>query len=72
MKVKALKVGWDNVALRKVGEVFDYDGPLGSWMEVVKVPEKTVTKKPAAKKPKTKKATKPAAKKAATKKVTKN
>ena len=54
MKVKAIKVGWDNIKLRKVGEVFDYSGPMGSWMEEVKVPKKTVKSKPAVKKAATK------------------
>lgn len=34
-RVKATKIGWDNVKLRKVGEVFNYSGPLGSWMKVI-------------------------------------
>lgn len=33
MKVRALKKGYDGKQLREKGDVFDYEGKLGSWME---------------------------------------
>ena len=41
VSVKALKKGWDNVKLRKKGEIFPYTGPLGTWMEVIPKSRKT-------------------------------
>jgi len=34
-RVEATEKGWDNFKLRKVGDVFNYSGPLGSWMKVL-------------------------------------
>lgn len=43
-KVKAVKKGFDGKRIREVGEVFDFEGKPGSWMEVVeeKKPSKPV------------------------------
>lgn len=41
MKVKALKEGF-HLKYRKVGDVFDYEGPIGSWMEVIEQPKEVV------------------------------
>ena len=40
MKVRATAKGWDGARLRQEGDVFDYSGKLGSWMEEVEVPKK--------------------------------
>lgn len=33
MKVVAIKRGFDGQVVREVGEVFDFEGELGSWMK---------------------------------------
>lgn len=40
MKVKAIKRGFDGVAVREAGEVFEFSGKLGKWMEKVGGAEK--------------------------------
>lgn len=32
MQVTAIKKGYDGVKVREIGETFEFDGPLGSWM----------------------------------------
>jgi hypothetical protein len=34
-KYKALKKGYDGVKLREPGEVFEFDGKPGSWMQAL-------------------------------------
>lgn len=47
MKVRALRNGWDGLRRRKAGEVFNYDGELGKWMEKVDDSEKAGKPQPA-------------------------
>ena len=35
MRVRAKARGYDGVAVREEGDVFDFSGKLGSWMEPV-------------------------------------
>jgi hypothetical protein len=35
MRVKAIKKGYDGKQIREPGAVFEFEGKLGSWMEVV-------------------------------------
>ena len=35
MKVRALRIGFDGSQRRRPGEVFEFNGPLGKWMEPV-------------------------------------
>lgn len=35
MKVRAIANGFDGRQRRRVGDVFEFDGPLGKWMEPV-------------------------------------
>lgn len=34
-KVKAVKRGFDGKRVREIGEVFEFEGKPGSWMELV-------------------------------------
>jgi hypothetical protein len=46
MKVKATERGFDGIKVREPGEVFDYEGKLGTWMEPI---EEETAQEPAAK-----------------------
>lgn len=44
MKVKAIKKGFDG-EIRNEGDIFDFEGKLGSWMEAIEEPKKRGSKK---------------------------
>ena len=58
-KVKAIKRGFDGFVVREVGEEFEFEGEIGSWMESLEDDKKAAAKskdvKPADEKPKAKK-----------------
>lgn len=50
MRVRATERGYDGRELREVGDQFDFDGKLGSWMEAAgpaSLPEATIPEPPA-------------------------
>jgi hypothetical protein len=50
-KVKAIQEGYDGIQIRKKGDIFDFEGPLGTWMEAVDKKEESKSDEDAESKP---------------------
>ena len=41
-RYKAIARGYDGVKVREIDEVFEFEGPQGSWMEALDAPKQEV------------------------------